>query len=275
MKRRNLKNLFLSIGAVTCAASSTGTAYGAALPTINPEITATVWQENSQTCASVSLNGKDLIIYKEKDQNKSQSAELQAEELADKLQDLVDKGALDANKLLPAHEGNFATIKMDGDTLLKFAVSANMGGSKDPMEVSYKIVNALRTAFNASPLPSAFLQLAEFAEHRGPGRSGKSLQAHGIISGHASWYGGKFHGRKTSNGSRFDQDSLTAAHRTLPFGTKLLVMNRRTGHTCVVQVNDRGPFVGDRVIDLSRGAAKQLNMLSTGVALVDCLVLGD
>jgi rare lipoprotein A len=68
---------------------------------------------------------------------------------------------------------------------------------------------------------------------------------------------------------------MTAAHRSLPFGTKLLVMNRKTGSSCVVEINDRGPFVGDRVIDLSRGAARQLNMISSGVALVDCLVLGS
>ncbi|HMY03328.1 MAG TPA: septal ring lytic transglycosylase RlpA family protein, partial [Candidatus Obscuribacter sp.] len=92
-------------------------------------------------------------------------------------------------------------------------------------------------------------------------------------SGQASWYGGKFHGRRTSNGDVFDQDGFTAAHRTLPFGTKLLVMNRRTGDSCVVEVNDRGPFCGERVIDLSRGAANKLNMLSSGVATVDCMVL--
>src|SRR5262249_40165933 len=94
------------------------------------------------------------------------------------------------------------------------------------------------------------------------------------FSGAASWYGAKFHGRKCSDGSKFDMNGLTAAHRSLAFGTKLLVMNRKTGDSCVVQVTDRGPFVDGRVIDLSRGAAQQLNMLSSGVAMVDCLVLG-
>jgi len=96
----------------------------------------------------------------------------------------------------------------------------------------------------------------------------------GRFSGNASWYGPHFHGRKCSDGTIFDQEGMTAAHRSLPFGTKLLVMNRRTGASCVVKVNDRGPFIGGRVIDLSKGAARQLNMLGSGVAMVDCIVLG-
>jgi rare lipoprotein A len=95
------------------------------------------------------------------------------------------------------------------------------------------------------------------------------------FSGQASWYGPKFHGRKCSDGSRFDMEKMTAAHRSLPFGTKLLVMNRATGASCVVSVNDRGPFIGNRVLDLSKGAARKLNMLGSGVAMVDCLIIGS
>jgi rare lipoprotein A len=138
----------------------------------------------------------------------------------------------------------------------------------NPLELSWKIANGLRTAFGEPLVPQSFLKLADqiAQDNRKPS---------GWISGQASWYGPRFHGRKTSDGSRFDQEGMTAAHRSLPFGTKLLVMNRKTGNSCVVKVNDRGPFVGDRVIDLSRGAARQLNMLSSGVAMVDCVVLGS
>ncbi|MCW5824522.1 MAG: septal ring lytic transglycosylase RlpA family protein [Cyanobacteria bacterium TGS_CYA1] len=93
------------------------------------------------------------------------------------------------------------------------------------------------------------------------------------FSGKASWYGGKFHGRRSASGERFDCNNLTAAHRTLPFGTKLLVRNKRTGASCVVKVSDRGPYSHGRVIDLSMGAAKQLNMISSGVANVDVFVM--
>jgi rare lipoprotein A len=92
--------------------------------------------------------------------------------------------------------------------------------------------------------------------------------------GKASWYGGKFHGRKTASGERFDQNALTAAHRTLPFGSKVRVTNLRNGRSVVVRINDRGPFGGrGRIIDLSRGAAKVLGMISDGVVPVVIEVL--
>lgn len=93
------------------------------------------------------------------------------------------------------------------------------------------------------------------------------------ISGPASWYGPGFHGRRTANGERFDQHALTAAHRTLPFGTKVRVTNRNNGRAVTVRINDRGPFHGNRVIDLSRGAASKLGLVSSGVANVSIDIL--
>lgn len=92
-------------------------------------------------------------------------------------------------------------------------------------------------------------------------------------SGNASWYGAKFHGRRTANGERYDMNQLTAAHRTLPFGTKVRVTNQRNGRAVVVRINDRGPFAGRRIIDLSRGAAGALGMVNSGVAPVKLEVL--
>ena len=85
-------------------------------------------------------------------------------------------------------------------------------------------------------------------------------------SGIASWYGGKFHGRKTANGERFNTNAMTAAHKTLPFGTRVRVTNNRNGRSVVVRINDRGPFVRGRVIDLSRASAHALGL--DGVAPV-------
>lgn len=93
------------------------------------------------------------------------------------------------------------------------------------------------------------------------------------ISGSASWYGGKFHGRKTANGERYDMNQLTAAHKTLPFGTKVRVTNKNNGKSVVVRINDRGPFVGRRVIDLSRGAANAVGMIASGIAPVSIDIL--
>lgn len=86
--------------------------------------------------------------------------------------------------------------------------------------------------------------------------------------GKASFYADKFQGRLTSNGEVFHQDSLTCAHRTLPFGTFLRVTNQSNGRSVIVRVNDRGPFVGGRVVDLSKAAATQLGMLKKGIVNV-------
>ncbi|RYY99676.1 MAG: septal ring lytic transglycosylase RlpA family protein [Chitinophagaceae bacterium] len=87
-------------------------------------------------------------------------------------------------------------------------------------------------------------------------------------SGKASYYADKFEGRKTANGETFRQKKYTAAHRTLPFGTRVKVTNLDNGKTVKVKVNDRGPFVAGRIIDLSRAAAGDLGLVQSGVARV-------
>ena len=95
-----------------------------------------------------------------------------------------------------------------------------------------------------------------------------------IGTGVASYYGAKFNGRRTASGERFDMNQLTAAHRTLPFGSLVRVTNPANGKSVVVRINDRGPFHGNRVIDLSRSAATELGLIARGsgkveLALVD------
>jgi rare lipoprotein A len=89
-----------------------------------------------------------------------------------------------------------------------------------------------------------------------------------VIRGQASWYGPGFHGKKTASGEIFDQGRLTAAHKTLPLGTKAKVTNLENGSTVEVEINDRGPYVGDRVIDLSHAAANALGFVATGLTMV-------
>jgi rare lipoprotein A len=89
-----------------------------------------------------------------------------------------------------------------------------------------------------------------------------------IQSGHASWYGPGFHGRRTASGERFNSAAMTAAHRSLPFGTRVRVVDEESGRSVVVRINDRGPFTRGRVIDLARGPAQALGLTSAGVARV-------
>ncbi|MGB5831046.1 MAG: septal ring lytic transglycosylase RlpA family protein [Thiohalocapsa sp.] len=96
----------------------------------------------------------------------------------------------------------------------------------------------------------------------------KSSRGH-VERGIASWYGPKFHGRKTSSGEPYDMHQMTAAHKTLPLPTYAVVKNLENGRSAIVKVNDRGPFVGDRIIDLSYAAAKKLGVDKKGLARVE------
>ena len=91
--------------------------------------------------------------------------------------------------------------------------------------------------------------------------------------GEASYYAEKFHGKRTANGERFDMYAMTAAHKTLPFGTVVSVTNLRNSRKIQVRINDRGPYIDGRIIDLSKRAAQELKMARTGVAPVELVIV--
>ena len=93
--------------------------------------------------------------------------------------------------------------------------------------------------------------------------------------GNASWYGNPFHGRRSSNGEIYDMYKLTAAHRTLPFETMVRITNLNNGKTTTVRITDRGPFVDNRIIDLSQAAAREIESIGPGVVPVRIEVLGN
>jgi rare lipoprotein A len=103
--------------------------------------------------------------------------------------------------------------------------------------------------------------------------SPKAAKVVETFEGTASWYGPEFHGKKTASGEVFDMRDLTAAHKDLPLGTTCIVTNLRNNKSVTVRINDRGPFVKDRVIDLSYAAAKVVGMIDTGTAPVRVEVL--
>lgn len=249
---------------LAAASMNLALAQASAARDLSPEFSSRVWMENDTEIAAVSINGKDLITFRSRAGSNAASEE--ADDLAAELQDIVSDKNFDPALLLPAKDGDKAAIKLGAQTACSFVPMTGKGKceSGQSLETSLKVVNGLRLALGAPVLPNNL-----------PDLSDKNAIANAGFSGQASWYGPKFHGRKTSDGSRFDMEKMTAAHKTLPFGTKLLVMNRKTGDSCVVSVNDRGPFIGNRVLDLSRGAARKLNMLGAGVAMVDCVIIGS
>ncbi len=119
------------------------------------------------------------------------------------------------------------------------------------------------TPADAAPVPGA----VEDDKYLLTGEAARELER-----GHASWYGPRFHGRRTASGERYDMYALTAAHKTLPFGTLVRVRSLLTGREVEVRINDRGPFSRDRVIDVSQAAAVELGMLGLGVKEVLLLV---
>jgi rare lipoprotein A len=131
-----------------------------------------------------------------------------------------------------------------------------------------------RGALAALGLLGVIAAVAACAEKRGPTAPVAVSPEPGQRNvGLASWYGQRHHGRSTASGERYDMHRLTAAHRTLPFGTRLRVTSVENGRSVVVRVNDRGPHVAGRLIDLSYAAAKALGMVSNGVARVEIVVL--
>jgi len=126
-----------------------------------------------------------------------------------------------------------------------------------------------------TPIPPT-LALVVAASLVAGGCSSSRPRARGVTieRGVASWYGPGFHGKPTASGEIYDMHAMTAAHRTLPFGTVVEVRNLENGRVARVKINDRGPFVGNRILDLSKEAARQLGIYGPGTALVEIVAVG-
>ena len=125
------------------------------------------------------------------------------------------------------------------------------------------------------PILLASVVLAgDCAEHKAPSTISASTERHYAETGQASWYGKAHQGERTASGEPFDMHALTAAHRTLPFGTIVRVTDVRSGRSVKVRINDRGPIRHDRIIDLSYEAAKRLGFIARGTARVEITVIG-
>jgi rare lipoprotein A len=124
------------------------------------------------------------------------------------------------------------------------------------------------------PILFASIMLAgACAQRKAPSSSPASIEHHRAETGQASWYGKAHHGRRTASGERFDMHALTAAHRTLPFGTIVRVTDLKSRKSVNVRINDRGPFRRDRIIDLSYEAARKLGIVARGTARVEINVV--
>jgi rare lipoprotein A len=169
------------------------------------------------------------------------------------------------------------TIKINNQELVEINQNTILAGTTNNLaEDALQATNRLRRLMgNASPISeinnfpeTATVSLPQPAQQIASNRR-RTYQ------GIASFYGRAFAGRPTATGERFNPEAMTAAHRTLPFGTQVRVTNTRNGRSVVVRINDRGPFIRGRIIDVSRGAARSLGMINSGLAPVTVEVLGQ
>ncbi|AFZ55771.1 septal ring lytic transglycosylase RlpA family protein [Anabaena cylindrica FACHB-243] len=168
------------------------------------------------------------------------------------------------------------TIKVDGQELVEINQGTQLADStKDLARDALQATNRLRRLIgNASPISEiANLPVSTPAlTSKLPQQIARGFKIN--FQGIASWYGYDWAGRKTANGERFNPDAMTAAHRSLPMGTQVRVTNTRNNRSVVVRINDRGPYIGGRIIDVSIGAARLLGMVGSGVAPVRIDILG-
>jgi rare lipoprotein A len=189
--------------------------------------------------------------------------EVTANILRQRLQQLINSPNLDPRQLRPAVVDGIPSL-MVGNRFI-FGVNQQIA---DQLERSADIlaiewVNNLRLSLQAPPLKLQEAQMKMYG-----------LQpSETTLSGLASWYGDYFHGRLTANGEIYDQNELTVAHRSLPFNTYLQVTNLQNGKSVIVRVNDRGPYISPRTLDLSREAARCLESEHTGVVPYQAVIL--
>ncbi|MBD2110693.1 septal ring lytic transglycosylase RlpA family protein [Nodosilinea sp. FACHB-141] len=193
-----------------------------------------------------------------------------ADQVARQIRQAVPQLEANPNGLTPKLSEALAAAQVDGKTVFVLpgtdsaqASSVSASNHSQTALQATAWVNNLRLAFGGSPLEPSQVQMVA----HGLGETRKTF------NGTASWYGPYFHGRQTATGETFNQNDLTAAHKTLPFGTFLKVRNQLNGKSVVVRINDRGPYIGDRSLDLSYAAARCLGSDHVGLIPYQATIL--
>lgn len=179
-----------------------------------------------------------------------------------------------ARDIKPGLEGSNVVIRA-GETVLVTVDAETARKSKhSPKQLATRWANMIRQGLGVAPLEREQANVASRGFSPALDKL-RELPSTGVfLKGFASWYGPGFHGRRCANGERYDMNAMTAAHKTLPFNTMVKVTNNRTGQSTVVRITDRGPYIHNRIIDLSKAAAQAVGMLSSGTAPVTVEVLG-
>lgn len=225
-----------------------------------PRSTVYSYQWQGKRASTVYFRNIPILTFLE------QNSATEAQKLAERLNQLT---AEDANKINVIWNERDRTYNINlGDRTLATVNKTTIlpDTTKNTAKDALQATNRLRRILgNAVPLKNIIGQKQTITPQIARSRQ---------ISGKASWYGPGFHGRTTANGERYNSNALTAAHPSLPFNTRVKVTNLNNGRSVVVRINDRGPYAGGRIIDLSAAAARRIGMIQSGVAPVKIEILG-
>ena len=217
------------------------------------------------------------VVNKENNLQSSNTPVWRATRVAAKLNQ-INLASLDAQEIAVSWKSSDRYgITVNGEELVEINTETLLPDTtKDPALDALQVTNRLRRLLGNAPPLKVIAGLPEAPKPQIVKQAQQVVaQAVKVGSrGMASWYGPGFNGRRSANGERYNQNGLTAAHRSLPFGTKVKVTNVRTGRSVVVRITDRGPHVRGRIIDLSAAAARIVGVMHSGVAPVQLEVLG-
>jgi rare lipoprotein A (peptidoglycan hydrolase) len=227
-----------------------------------------VKESANRNVAMLLINGKPALQMKS---TEMVDASEQLQHLSHTLAEFLSKGG-NPRDIQPAEIENTPVIMARTVELIRIEKPLAQAQGQSPKAVTMSWINALRIALGADTIDRTPREIASrgFSPTVPSDLSpqNRSEVTGWIQRGMASWYGPGFEGKRCANGERFNMEDLTAAHRTLPFNTRVRVTNPATRQTAIVRITDRGPFSHRRIIDLSKGAAKAVGLLSSGTGPV-------
>lgn len=231
-------------------------------------------QHKNRNAVTLHFQNLPLLTFLD---NPEHSAIEQATKLAQRLDQLSSQN-IDANTINVSwnSETKDYSLKFQQEELIRLNNNVILpDATRNKTHDALQATNRLRRLMgNAQPLTQVQGKQVVQADSRMDNLAGAGVKnLRKAARGIASWYGPGFHGRRTASGERFNQHALTAAHRSLPFGTRVKVTNLRNGRSVVVRINDRGPHIRGRIIDLSAGAASAIGVKSSGIATISMQVL--
>jgi rare lipoprotein A len=245
------------------------------------------YQIGNSTAATLYVRNIPILTFLEKPEDATTSSldpSFQAQQVADKINQLTESQR-ENSQITVSWEPKTQSflIHTNEQILTKINDRVTLADStKNSAEDALQATNRLRRLLSYAPPVTEIIGLpkpepkpeVQLVSNTKPVNAANKNSVARTIRGMASWYGPGFHGRRTASGQVFNQNALTAAHRSLPFGTRVRVTNLRNGRSTVVRINDRGPYSGGRIIDLSAAAARAIGMHNSGVANVKVEILG-